>query len=141
MITGMIWVGFVLLAGVLYECGVAATFTCIRAIPKMHQNYWHHRYPMRMSLLFPVSLFLFNIVPYGFRRFYIACLVMQLGSLFTWLGLGIAFLFFPWTWWLLGVTIATTFVASFFVPQDMIDVMRNSKPFELKYLPKNRTRK
>lgn len=117
-------VGYILLGLICYECFVAATINLIQKIPPIEQNYWHTHHFLFMSLIFPVSILFFNIVPRGYRIFYLACVIIQFGSLITWIGVAISFIFLPWSWWWYAGIVAATFILGLFVPSRMAKVMR-----------------
>ena len=133
--------GYILLFGAFYECGIATTYSYIKALPRIYRNGFVMRYPGWMCFLFPFSLLL-NIVPRGFRLFYFVYFLTKLGMVLRAMLLIVAFILLEWPWWLVIVwMILSSVLVSFLATDDMMEVMKNTGPFPLQYLPKRQRRK
>ena len=95
-------VGFALFLFGCYFCGAGGTFFFIQTIPAMEKNSHAHRYPVRISLLFPIMVPICCIVPRGYERYYWACCLAQTRAwvtICTWL-IGLIILTFCGHFWM-----------------------------------------
>ena len=130
-------IGYVLLSLAFYVCGIIATYTCITVTPILFRNGLSRRYPLHMSFLFPISLLL-NIVPRGFRVFFLACFIIQCGSLITWGILCVAFIFLPYSWWYFFGFVSLSIMLGFCMPKNMREIVSSiGTPYKRCYYPKD----
>lgn len=136
----MVFVGIVILLLSFYINGSSATWLFLQTIPLCYKNGYAIDYPGKMAIFFPVTIFLFRLIPRGYWGYYIACNIMIFGSLYTWIEFAVAFIFLPISWWWFIGFCVVTFVAGLFIPKEMELCMKSTGPlcFLQTYIPKRK---